>query len=85
VRELKAVIELAIILSEENKIGPGHINFIPVETGEETQVGEMTLEEHIRRIVRESLLKYNHNPTIVAAKLGISRPTVYRYIREFNL
>jgi DNA-binding NtrC family response regulator len=84
VRELKAVIDLAIILSEDNKIGPGHINFIPVET-DETQDMEMTLDEHIRKIVRNCLQKYDHNPTTVASKLGISRPTVYRYIREFNL
>ncbi len=85
VRELKAVIELAIILSENNKIGPGQINFIPVETGEETSAEELTLDEHIRKIVRNCLQKYDYNPTIVASKLGISRPTVYRYIREFHL
>ncbi len=85
VRELKAVIELAIILCEGRKIEARHINFAPVGLKEETESEEMTLDEHIRGVVRKSLEKYNHNPTLVANKLGISRPTIYRYIREFNL
>jgi DNA-binding NtrC family response regulator len=85
VRELKAVIELAIILCEEGVIRPQHISFAPVEAipGEEPQ--EVTLDEHIRRIVKRSLRNNDHNPTQVARELGISRPTVYRYMKEMSL
>ncbi len=85
VRELKAVIELAMILSDDKTIDAKHINFNPVETNEELSSEQLTLEEHILRIVKNNLLKYNSNPTIVAKKLGISRATVYRYIKEMEL
>ena len=84
VRELKAVVDLAIILSDNNKIDAHNLNFIPVESNEETGSDEMTLEGQILRIVKKSLQKYNNNPTLVAKKLGISRATVYRYIREIE-
>lgn len=85
VRELKAVIELAIILSEDGVIRPQHISFVPVETAPEDVILELTLDEHIRRIILRSLRKNDHNPTLVARELGISRPTVYRYMKELNL
>jgi two-component system, NtrC family, response regulator AtoC len=85
VRELKAVIELAIILSDNSKIEAKNINFIPVVTHEEFSTTELPLNEQILIIVRNNLMKYNSNPTIVAKKLGISRATVYRYIKEMDL
>ncbi|HAX96637.1 MAG TPA: regulator, partial [Prolixibacteraceae bacterium] len=47
-------------------------------------VEEMTLEEHTLKIVEEYLRKYNQNPTEVARRLGISRATVYRYIKALK-
>lgn len=85
VRELKAVIELAIILSDDGVITPRQISFVPVETSGDSGSEELSLQEHIKRIVMRSLSKNGNNPTAVARQLGISRPTVYRYIKEFNL
>ncbi len=85
VRELKAVIELAIILSDDGVITPRHISFVPVKRSEDSGSEELPLQEHIKRIVMRSLSKNGNNPTAVARQLGISRPTVYRYIKEFNL
>lgn len=84
VRELKAVIDLAMIMSDDKTIDAKHISFNPVET-EDTASEQLTLEEQILKIVKSNLLKYNNNPTIVAKKLGISRATVYRYIKEIEL
>ena len=85
VRELKAAIELAIILSNDRKIDAQNINFITVESGDDLIKEEMTLDEHILKIVKKCLLKYDGNPTIVARKLGISRATVYRYIKSLDI
>ncbi len=85
VRELKAAIELAIILSNDRKIDAQNINFITVESGDDFTKEEMTLDEHILKIVKKCLLKYDGNPTIVARKLGISRATVYRYIKSLDI
>lgn len=84
VRELKAAIELAIIMSDDNLIDSRHLNFIPVENNSEAGTDDLTLDEHILRIVRKSLLNNNSNPTIVARKLGISRATVYRYMKNIK-
>jgi DNA-binding NtrC family response regulator len=50
VRELKAAIELAIILSNDRKIDAQNINFITVESGDDLIKEEMTLDEHILKI-----------------------------------
>lgn len=85
VRELKAVIELAVILSDDNRIEARHISFNPVEAPGDLSSAEMTLDEHISVVVKRYLERYNNNPTVVAKKLGISRATVYRYIKDFKL
>lgn len=85
VRELKAIIELAVILSDDNRIEARHISFNPVEAPGESSSAEMPLEEHISQVVKRYLDRYNSNPTVVAKKLGISRATVYRYIKKFQL
>jgi two-component system, NtrC family, response regulator AtoC len=85
VRELKTTIELATILCDDNKIDAVHINFRPVSTADGPKSDDMTLEERIIEYVRETLLKNNLNPTITARKLGISRATVYRYIKDLKL
>jgi two-component system, NtrC family, response regulator AtoC len=82
VRELKAVIELAIILSETDVILPDHINFNPARGLEEIFIEETTLEAYIRKIIFNFMDRYRSNPTIVAKKLGISRPTIYRYMKS---
>jgi two-component system, NtrC family, response regulator AtoC len=84
VRELRAVIELAIILSDDNRIEAHHISFNAIEPDFDEGTDDMTLNQHLLRIVRNYLRKYNHNPTVVSRKLGISRATVYRYIKELE-
>jgi two-component system, NtrC family, response regulator AtoC len=84
VRELKATIELAVIMADGDTIQSGNLNFIPVETQHEEHLENMTMEEHIERIVRNSLMKHNNNPTEVSRVLGISRATIYRYIKKFE-
>ena len=84
IRELKASVELAIILGNGKEIDSKDINFIPVGVETDFSLEDMTLEEQLLRIVKKTLLRYNNNPTDVAKKLGISRATVYRYIRDLN-
>ena len=84
VRELKASLELAIILSDDLTIDSKHIIFVPVQENEHFISEEQTLEEHTIRIIKNCLLKNNNNPSVAAKKLGISRATVYRYIKDMN-
>ncbi len=57
---------------------------MPVESGEAIPDEDLSLEDQILKIVKNCFLKYN-NPTVVARKLGISRATVYRYLRQINI
>ncbi|PKP46877.1 MAG: regulator [Bacteroidetes bacterium HGW-Bacteroidetes-11] len=82
VRELRAVIELAVVFCEGDKINSDHINFAPVDSIDEFYNDEHSLESYIHKIVLRYMHKYDNNPTVVAKKLGISRATVYRYIKE---
>ncbi len=85
VRELKAIIELAIILSNNNVIKSSDIRFNPADMPAKIESDlNKTLDEHILDIVRNSLIQYNHNLSIVSRKLGISRATIYRYLSEIE-
>jgi DNA-binding NtrC family response regulator len=84
VRELKAAVELAIIMSEEDRVDANHLNFYPAELIPAIVDEALSLQQRILLIVKESLLKNENNPTKVARNLGISRATVYRYIKELE-
>jgi predicted transcriptional regulator YheO len=43
-----------------------------------------SLDDYILEVVKRSLIQNNNNPTIVSKKLGISRATIYRYIKEIE-
>ncbi|PKO99653.1 MAG: regulator [Bacteroidetes bacterium HGW-Bacteroidetes-8] len=82
IRELKAIIELAIILSSNDVIEKNDIRFNPAGGSSLIDFEEnKTLEEYILELVKKTLAQNNQNPTIVSKKLGISRATVYRYIK----
>lgn len=84
VRELKAVTELAIIMSDDGNIDADCITFNPTGPLQEVYNENMTLEEHVTKIVNDSLRMNSSNPSIVSRKLGISRATVYKYMKKQN-
>lgn len=80
VRELKAIVELAAVLSETTHITPEDIQlpekpFSPISE-------EKTLDEYIADTVQKYLDKYNYNVLCVADKLKIGKSTIYRMIRK---
>ena len=85
VRELKAIVELAIILSDSEKITEESITFNPADEFQEFLSEETTLDNYILKIIKHYLQNNNDNIMVVARKLGISRATIYRYIKNYNL
>lgn len=85
VRELKAVIELAAVMSNEGQIEAEHINFSSVETGGSLLDKEMTLKEYNREIIRHYLKKYQKNVLKVADKLEVGKSTIYRMLQQGEL
>jgi DNA-binding NtrC family response regulator len=85
VRELKAVIELAAVLTDHNTIEEKHIRYNSTNASSHFLLEENTLEEYTRKIIRFYLDKYNENVVLVAKKLNIGKSTIYRMIKENRL
>ncbi len=82
VRELKAVIELAIVLSEGELVSEDDVNFQEIDNTSSLLYNEMTLREYELEIVRLFLEKYNGNVVRVSEKLDIGKSTIYRMMKE---
>lgn len=81
VRELKAIIELALVLSIEDKIHDTDINFNSSVGLDDIFHKEMTLKEYNNKIVEYYLKKNNNDIKIVATKLDIGKSTIYRMMQ----
>ncbi len=82
VRELKALIELACVMSGDNVIEPEDITFSATATNEDFLSEERTLEDYDLRIVKHFMEKYDGNIKVVAEKLGIGKTTIYRMVKK---
>jgi len=85
VRELKAIVELAIIMSEGDVITEDDIRFESFDSVANFLSEETTLENYTIKIVRHFLDKYDQNGVIVAQKLGVAKSTIYRMIKKYDL
>jgi DNA-binding NtrC family response regulator len=82
VRELKAIMELASVLSDTDQIDETHISFNSTDLSGNFLLEENTLEEYNKKIIRFYLHKYNENVLQVAQKLDIGKSTIYRMLKE---
>ncbi|HXU27834.1 MAG TPA: sigma 54-interacting transcriptional regulator, partial [Bacteroidia bacterium] len=82
VRELKSVIELAIVMSSDNKIDAQDITLTSSDIITEVTNEELTMQECDLRILTIYLKKYNDNIKLVAEKLNISQSTIYRMLKK---
>jgi len=82
VRELKAVIELACVLSNKNIIKSKHLNMNIDENVQNLLAAEKSLEEYSYEIIKHFLNKYNQNVRLVATKLKIGKSTIYRLLQK---
>lgn len=82
VRELQHSIEKAVIMSDSPVLLPSDFEFtFPVR---HTQHNDMTLEEMERKHITDCLRRHNNNISIAAARLGITRQTLYNKLRKFD-
>ncbi len=82
VRELKAVVEIACVMSDGNLIKDTDIQFNERADVEDMLQENLTLEEFNARIIRWNLKKYNNNVLKVAERLDIGKSTIYRMMKE---
>lgn len=85
VRELKAIIELAVIMSEQEEIIHSDIIFEDFNSSENFLKKEVTLDSYIEDIIRHFLENNNNNAIMVSKKLGVAKSTIYRMIKKYNI
>ncbi|MBI4358572.1 MAG: sigma-54-dependent Fis family transcriptional regulator [Candidatus Omnitrophica bacterium] len=92
IRELKNIVERMVVLAHGSVIT---IDQVPedIRAGEGLSQTELTkggkfpgtLEEMEENMIRKALSEVNHNKSLAAKKLGISRRTLYRKISEYKI
>lgn len=85
VRELKAVIELATVLTDGDEIGPENINFNANNSVSDFLNEDCTLDEYNHKIIRFFLEKNDNNVLLTAKKLNIGKSTIYRMLKNQEL
>ncbi len=84
VRELKAIVELAVVMSDSQIIEEEDIRLTPLNPLTDFLSVESSLKEYTHKIVRHFLEKYDNNVILVAEKLHIGKSTVYRMLKEMD-
>lgn len=82
IRELKAVMELACVLTNDENIEAEHLNMSIKEDVTNLLAKEKTLEEYTEEIITHFLNNYNNNVRLVASKLNIGKSTIYRMLQK---
>jgi two-component system, NtrC family, response regulator AtoC len=82
VRELKAVIDLACVMSNGKELMDTDINFTMLKGTHEFTAIEKTMQEYNWDIIQFYLKKYNNNVVLVADKLGIGKSTIYNLLKK---
>ena len=82
VRELKAMIDLAAVLCDENTITDNDINYTNIKAGQVFLAEEKSLREYTCDIVKYFLTKYNNDVLNVSKRLNVGKSTIYKMISD---
>lgn len=86
IRELSNCIEKAVILSENEFLGPAEIEIQQGRASESVRVsGTETLEETEEKAIRAAMTRFGGNLSMVAKSLEISRPTLYAKLKKYGI
>ncbi len=83
IRELQHAMEKMVILSEDGRPDPDSIPGGSLYDSAEKEAE--TLEEMEKKMISAALSKCSNNLSAAAAKLGISRPTLYSKMKKYEL
>ena len=82
VRELKAIIELSVVMSNGPIIEAADIKVTADDISSDLLSKEITLQEYNMQIIHSYMGKYNNNVKIVAEKLNIGQSTIYKMLKK---
>jgi len=83
VRELKAIVDLAVVMASSDVITADDIIFNEIDSMSDLLLEETSLENYMVKIIKHYLDKYK-SPTLVARKLKISKAKIYRVKNKFQ-
>ncbi len=81
VRELKAISELAVVMSNDETIESTDINFSSLGSVEDIFSEELTMKEYYEKIINYFLKKYDNKVRLVAKKLDIGKSSIYNMLK----
>lgn len=85
VRELKSVMELAVVMADGVTIQPENITLQVLSSAGNLMNQEKTLKEYEAQIIQHFLDKYDRDVLLVARKLDIGKSTIYRMVNAGEL
>jgi DNA-binding NtrC family response regulator len=85
VRELKSIIELAVVMTDDELILPEHITINTNAAVNDLLNTERSLKEYEISIIQHYLDKYDKDVLLVAKKLDVGKSTIYRMIQAGEL
>lgn len=85
VRELKSMMELAIVMADEETIEASNITFNSSGSISNLLSSETSLKEYNNMIIQHYLDKYDSDVLLVAKKLDIGKSTIYRMLKNEEL
>jgi DNA-binding NtrC family response regulator len=85
IRELKAVVELAAVMSDSDRIDASEISFTASRTPEDLLDQDLTLREYERIIIRHYLDRFDQNVIEAARRLDIGKSTIYKMMKDGEL
>ncbi|MBF0530812.1 MAG: helix-turn-helix domain-containing protein [Deltaproteobacteria bacterium] len=85
VRELENCLERALLLSQGKEITRNHLSIRASEVYPPPELSLISLRENSKELIETALRNNGYNITRTAKILGISRPTLYRKIKQFDI
>jgi DNA-binding NtrC family response regulator len=83
VRELRALLELSVVMTEGNTIQPEDINLYAAGQSIDSLLSQdLTLKEFTAKLVQHYLDKYDKNVVTAAEALNVGKSTLYRMIKN---
>jgi DNA-binding NtrC family response regulator len=83
VRQLRNVIDSAVVLAEGQSIQPGDLGLR--DASPEMTLDSLRLDQWERHLIQEAINRTNNNVPRAARLLGISRATLYRKLDDYGL
>lgn len=85
VRELKSVVELAVVMADGEIVEEKDINLNVSGNTASILMQESTLRDYELKIIQHFMEKYDNDVLVVAKKLDVGKSTIYRMIQNGDL